>query len=143
MGAGLAAERNAEPREFRAPRSAGSRARRRAVLGAQSLSLLRSCAARMDVARNLRADDSARRRHALGRAGARNYTNLIVRRGRMEGFLVTDYAARFGEAIAELARWSAEGKVRDRVDVVDGLENAPKAFRRLFTGDNLGQQLVG
>jgi NADPH-dependent curcumin reductase CurA len=60
----------------------------------------------------------------------------------MEGFLVTDYAARFGEAIAELARWSAEGKVRDRVDVVDGLENAPEAFRRLFTGDNLGKQLV-
>jgi NADPH-dependent curcumin reductase CurA len=75
-------------------------------------------------------------------AGPRSYTNLIVRRGRMEGFLVTDYAARFGEAIAELARWSAEGKVRDRVDVVDGLENAPEAFRRLFTGDNLGKQLV-
>jgi NADPH-dependent curcumin reductase len=96
----------------------------------------------MDVAGNLRADDSARRRYALGRAGPRNYTKLIVRRGRMEGFLVTDYAARFGEAIAELARWSAEGKVRDRVDVVDGLENAPEAFRRLFTGDNLGKQLV-
>jgi NADPH-dependent curcumin reductase CurA len=75
-------------------------------------------------------------------AGPRNYTNLIVRRARMQGFLVTDYAARFGEAIADLARWSAEGKVRDRVDVVEGLENAPEAFRRLFTGDNFGKQLV-
>jgi len=74
--------------------------------------------------------------------GPRNYTNLIVRRARMEGFLVTDYAARFGEAIADLARWTAEGKLRDRVDVVDGLENAPAAFQRLFTGENLGKQLV-
>jgi hypothetical protein len=75
-------------------------------------------------------------------AGPRNYTNLIVRRSRMQGFLVTDYAARFPEAIADLARWAGEGKLRDRVDVVDGLENAPDAFRRLFTGENLGKQLV-
>jgi NADPH-dependent curcumin reductase CurA len=74
--------------------------------------------------------------------GPRNYTNLIVRRARMEGFLVTDYAPRFGEAVAELARWAAEGKLRDRVDVVDGLENAPEAFKRLFTGENVGKQLV-
>jgi NADPH-dependent curcumin reductase CurA len=74
--------------------------------------------------------------------GPRNYTNLIVRRGRMQGFLVTDYAARFGEAIADLARWAGEGKLRDQVDVVDGLENAPDALRRLFTGENLGKQLV-
>ncbi|MGH7898313.1 MAG: NADP-dependent oxidoreductase [Candidatus Binatia bacterium] len=75
-------------------------------------------------------------------AGPRNYTNLIVRRARMEGFLVTDYAARFPQAIAELARWAGEGKLRDRVDIVDGLENAPEAFRRLFTGENFGKQLV-
>ncbi|HUE39199.1 MAG TPA: NADP-dependent oxidoreductase [Candidatus Binatia bacterium] len=74
--------------------------------------------------------------------GPRNYTNLIVRRGRMEGFLVTDYAARFGEAVGDLAGWAAAGKLRDRVDVVDGLENAPDALRRLFTGENLGKQLV-
>jgi len=74
--------------------------------------------------------------------GPRNYTNLIVRRGRMEGFLVSDYAARFGEAVADLARWAGEGKLRDRVDVVDGLENAPDALRRLFTGENVGKQLV-
>ena len=60
----------------------------------------------------------------------------------MEGFIVTDYAARFGEAVADLARWAAEGKLRDRVDVMDGLENAPDALRRLFTGENVGKQLV-
>jgi hypothetical protein len=74
--------------------------------------------------------------------GPRNYTNLIVRRSRMQGFLVTDYAARFAQAIGDLARWAGEGKLRDQVDVVDGLENAPDAFRRLFTGENFGKQLV-
>jgi hypothetical protein len=74
--------------------------------------------------------------------GPRNYANLMVTRSRMQGFLVTDFAPRFGEAIGALATWVAQGVVRDRVDVVDGLENAPEAFRRLFTGENLGKQLV-
>jgi NADPH-dependent curcumin reductase CurA len=77
-----------------------------------------------------------------GPRGPRNYTNLIVYRARMQGFLVSDFAARFGEAVADLARWVAEKKLRDQVDLVDGLENAPDAFRRLFTGENRGKQLV-
>ncbi|MFZ0889120.1 MAG: NADP-dependent oxidoreductase [Candidatus Binataceae bacterium] len=74
--------------------------------------------------------------------GLRNYTNLIIRRARMEGFLVSDYASRFSKAIGDLARWAGEGKIKHRVDVVDGLENAPAAFIRLFTGQNIGKQLV-
>jgi NADPH-dependent curcumin reductase CurA len=46
------------------------------------------------------------------------------------------------EAIGDLATWAAEGKIRNHVDVVEGLENAPDALRRLFTGENLGKQLV-
>jgi NADPH-dependent curcumin reductase CurA len=72
----------------------------------------------------------------------RNYNRLMVVRGRIEGILVTDYAAHFGTAARELAGWVAAGKLRNQVDVVDGLENAPEAFRRLFTGENLGKQLV-
>ena len=72
----------------------------------------------------------------------RNHTRLLVTRARLQGFLVTDYAARFAEAGGQLARWVAEGKIKNQVDVVDGLENAPEAFRRLFTGENLGKQLV-
>jgi NADPH-dependent curcumin reductase CurA len=60
----------------------------------------------------------------------------------MRGFLLFDYAARFGEAIAKLSDWAKAGKLQSRVDVVDGLENAPDALRRLFTGENLGKQLV-
>lgn len=74
--------------------------------------------------------------------GIRNTPALIVRRGMMRGFLVFDYAARMPEAIESLGRWSSEGKLRSEVDVVEGLENAPDALRRLFTGENIGKQLV-
>jgi hypothetical protein len=74
--------------------------------------------------------------------GPRNLLQLVVKHGHMEGFLVLDYAARFPEAIAALAKWKAEGRLRSRVDVVDGLENTPAAFRRLFTGGNTGKLLV-
>jgi NADPH-dependent curcumin reductase CurA len=67
---------------------------------------------------------------------------LIVHRARMEGFLVTDYAGRFDEAAPRLARWVAEGKLRWREDVTDGLENAPRAFLGLLRGENRGKALV-
>ena len=75
-------------------------------------------------------------------AGPRNYLNLIIKSARMEGFLVFNYAARIPEAIADLGRWAAEGKIHNEVDVVDGFEQTPDALRRLFTGENLGKQLV-
>jgi NADPH:quinone reductase len=67
---------------------------------------------------------------------------LIVHRARMEGFLVTDYAHRFDEAAARLARWVVEGKVRWREDVTEGLENAPAAFMGMLRGENRGKALV-
>ena len=72
----------------------------------------------------------------------RNQNRLMVVRGRMEGILVTDYADRFGAAAAELADLVARGRLHNRVDIVDGLEQAPAALQRLFTGENLGKQLV-
>lgn len=74
--------------------------------------------------------------------GPKNYSNLIIKRGRMEGFLVMDHMANAPQAIADLAKWAREGKIVDRVDVQEGLENAPRALRRLFTGENRGKQLV-
>jgi len=74
--------------------------------------------------------------------GPRNYMNLLIQRSRMEGFIVTDFAAKFGDAVRELATWAAAGRIKDRVDVVEGLEQAPAALRRLFTGANVGKQLV-
>ncbi|MFN2467265.1 MAG: NADP-dependent oxidoreductase [Gaiellaceae bacterium] len=67
---------------------------------------------------------------------------LIVHRARIEGFLVTDYAHRFDEAIPRLARWLAEGGLRHREDVTEGLENAPRAFIGMLRGENRGKALV-
>lgn len=67
---------------------------------------------------------------------------LIVFRARMEGFLVSDYAHRFDEAATRLARWVAEGKLKWREDVTEGLENAPAAFMGMLRGENRGKALV-
>jgi NADPH-dependent curcumin reductase CurA len=67
---------------------------------------------------------------------------LIVYRARMEGFLVTDYVHRFGEAIPRLARWVASGNIRYREHVTEGLENAPRAFIGMLNGENRGKALV-
>jgi len=74
--------------------------------------------------------------------GPRNYLNLVIQRGRMEGFIVFDYAARFREAIRELEGWVASGKIKHEEDVRVGLENAPQTLLRLFAGKNLGKQLL-
>lgn len=74
--------------------------------------------------------------------GPKHYLNLLLKRGRMEGFIVGDHMARAPEAVTKLAGWIREGKLVDRVDIQEGLENAPKTLRRLFTGENRGKQLL-
>jgi NADPH-dependent curcumin reductase CurA len=74
--------------------------------------------------------------------GPRNILNLIPQRGRREGFIVIDYRDRFLDAILQLGQWVQEGRIRYAEDIVDGLENAPAAFRRLFTGENTGKLIV-
>jgi NADPH-dependent curcumin reductase CurA len=68
--------------------------------------------------------------------------NLILKRGRMEGFLALDYFPRSAEAMADLAKWYGEGRLRYRVDVVEGLEQAPVAINRLFDGSHKGKLIV-
>jgi hypothetical protein len=60
----------------------------------------------------------------------------------MEGFLVFHFAKHFPEAIGELSTWLAQGKVKNKIDLQHGLENAPKTIIRLFTGANFGKQLL-
>jgi NADPH-dependent curcumin reductase len=74
--------------------------------------------------------------------GPRFIGNLLIRRARMEGFIVMDYQERFPEALGPLARWMAEGRLRYRTDIVEGLERAPAAVNRLFDGANIGKLLV-
>ncbi|MCZ6508266.1 MAG: NADP-dependent oxidoreductase [Acidobacteria bacterium] len=74
--------------------------------------------------------------------GPANYLSLLVNRARMQGFIVFDYAERYGEAVAAISKWLAEGKIEARHDIVEGLENAPSALLRLFDGSNQGKLMV-
>ncbi|HEX4484032.1 MAG TPA: NADP-dependent oxidoreductase [Solirubrobacteraceae bacterium] len=74
--------------------------------------------------------------------GPANYANLIIKRGRMEGFLILDYFDRLREGQAVIAGWLGEGKIKSSEHIVEGLENAPDALNLLFTGGNTGKVIV-
>ena len=71
--------------------------------------------------------------------GPSNYLSLLIRRARMEGFIVIDYMHRAPEAIGQLAEWIAAGDIKYRETLVDGLELFPETFGRLFSGEKLGK----
>ncbi|KAA1467503.1 alcohol dehydrogenase [Dentipellis sp. KUC8613] len=74
--------------------------------------------------------------------GLTNYINLIAMRGTMQGFIVFDYQARYGEAIQELAKYLAEGSLQRKFHIVEGLQNASTAIQLLFNGGNTGKLVV-
>ena len=67
---------------------------------------------------------------------------LVVKRLRMQGFIVMDYYAERGDALADLRQWVADGKLKVQEDVVDGLENTPAALIGLLAGENRGKRMV-
>jgi NADPH-dependent curcumin reductase CurA len=71
-----------------------------------------------------------------------SYFNLLMRRARIEGFVVLDYYDRAEPALRDLAAWYRAGQLRDRVDVHEGLENAPEIYELLFSGGNVGKLLI-
>ena len=74
--------------------------------------------------------------------GPRFLPLLIVYRAKVEGFLVSDYAPRFAEGLAQLTAWFKEGKLKYEETIEEGLENAPRAFIGMLQGSNTGKQLV-
>ncbi len=74
--------------------------------------------------------------------GPTNYPMLLMQRVKIQGFIVLDYASRYPEATAALAQWMAEGKLKVRLDVVDGLENALQTLKKLYTGANTGKLMI-
>jgi NADPH-dependent curcumin reductase CurA len=74
--------------------------------------------------------------------GPRNLVNVIGRSLKMQGFIVTDFLDMVPQFFMEMGGWIGEGKIRWQETVLDGIENAPRAFLGLFRGDNTGKMLV-
>ncbi len=74
--------------------------------------------------------------------GKRWLRQLLVKRARMEGFLVTDWAALRPDFVRDVTGWLASGALKYREDIVDGLENAPETLIGLLAGRNRGKQLI-
>jgi NADPH-dependent curcumin reductase CurA len=74
--------------------------------------------------------------------GPANYLSLLINSARMEGFIVFNYAARYAEGIRELATWRAQGKLKTKEDIVEGLQNFPEALLKLFSGENTGKLMI-
>jgi len=76
-------------------------------------------------------------------AGPSNYLALLVRRATMQGFVVFDYAGRYGEAAREIAGWLADGSLIAREEVIDGgVEAFGETLMRLFNGENTGKLVL-
>ena len=67
---------------------------------------------------------------------------LVVKRLRMEGFIVTDFADRDADAERDLTAWVADGRLKVIEDVIDGLENAPRGLIGLLAGENRGKRII-
>ena len=67
---------------------------------------------------------------------------LVVKRLRMEGFIVMDYYAKREQAITEIAGWIKDGRMKVQEDIVDGLENTPRALIGLLHGENTGKRMM-
>ena len=74
--------------------------------------------------------------------GPRLLGHLVVKQARAEGFLVFQFAKRYAEGLTEMAGWLKAGRLKYREQLVDGIENAPRAFIGMLQGENTGKQLV-
>jgi len=74
--------------------------------------------------------------------GLANYQMIISRRAHLQGFIVFDYAPQYPAALADLGKWLAEGKLKRKFHVIEGIENAPAALPLLYSGGNTGKLVV-
>ena len=74
--------------------------------------------------------------------GPRVERHLLNKAARMQGFLVWDYEHRYDEAVAKLAPWVRNGRLKYREEILEGLESAPDAIAGLYRGENLGKRLI-
>ena len=74
--------------------------------------------------------------------GPSNYLSLLVNRASMTGMVVMDYAKDYGKAAQDMGTWMAQGKLKSREDVYEGIENFYDTFKRLFTGEKMGKLVL-
>lgn len=80
--------------------------------------------------------------NAAERYGVKNLISVVGNRLKIQGFIISDHLPIWPEALGQLATWVSEGKIKYRETVVEGLENAPKAFIGLFKGENFGKLVI-
>jgi hypothetical protein len=81
--------------------------------------------------------------NATAMQGPSNYMALLVRRSRMEGFVVFDYASRYGEAAQQIAAWIAAGRLKTKEHIVQGtVDDFPETLQMLFRGENVGKLVL-
>ena len=74
--------------------------------------------------------------------GPSNYMSLLVNRATMQGMVVFDWASRYGEAAMAMGNWLAQGKLKSREAIYEGIENFPQTYNRLFSGDKMGKLVL-
>ncbi|MGQ3041522.1 MAG: NADP-dependent oxidoreductase [Brevundimonas sp.] len=74
--------------------------------------------------------------------GPRVERHLLVRRARMQGFVIFDHMGAYEGAVARLADWIREGRLVYREDILDGIEACPDALAGLYRGENRGKRLI-
>jgi NADPH-dependent curcumin reductase len=71
-----------------------------------------------------------------------SFAQVLIKRLRVEGFIILDNVSRFMEAGKQLGMWKMMGKIKDRQTIVKGLDKAPEAINMLFRGENIGKLIV-
>jgi NADPH-dependent curcumin reductase CurA len=77
-----------------------------------------------------------------GVQGPKNYLSLLINRATLRGFIVFDFADRYGEAACQMAGWLLAGKLKSREHIVEGLETFPETLLKLYTGENFGKLIL-
>jgi NADPH-dependent curcumin reductase CurA len=80
--------------------------------------------------------------NATGPSPGPDIATILRKRLLVRGFIVSDFAAKQGDFLRDMAAWISEGNVKYREDIVDGLEKAPQAFLGLLEGKNFGKLVV-
>lgn len=74
--------------------------------------------------------------------GPYNYNQILMKRARVQGFIILDYFSRISEAVTDIGEWLNQGKIKYALEIVEGLENAPSAILKLFDGNKKGKLAV-